>query len=332
MSNTTTTGSPTTAPGGILHGLLWLVWRRHRAALLVGLVITVAGCALFAYQRIGLMDFLNTKAASLDGFGMPTKFDERFNSTFGRDSAFLEFVPAIVGVFLGAPLIAGEQQRGTIKLVMTQSVGRGRWIAVTLGLPLAFATLCTTLLSAAFTWLWSPAHEHAMYGDWLEGGAFEITGPVPVAMTLFMTAGGIALGLLCKRVVAAMAATAALALVTALLWFDQIRGRLGTPRSVTFPYDSGGRGTSRGIPHDAVQLDWWAATANGKRFDQVTCYSADHSADVACRAKLGIANQVIQYFDYGQMPGMQWLGAGILLALTAVVLALVVWRVRRRPL
>ncbi|MEI5136599.1 hypothetical protein RB199_35795 [Streptomyces libani] len=39
-----------------------------------------------------------------------------------------------------------------------------------------------------------------------------------------------------------------------------------------------------------------------------------------------------QYFDYGQMAGMQWRGAGILLALTVAVLAFVVWRAHRRPL
>lgn len=46
-------------PRIILHGLPWVVWRRHRATLLAGLVITVVGGALFAYQRIGVMDFVN---------------------------------------------------------------------------------------------------------------------------------------------------------------------------------------------------------------------------------------------------------------------------------
>jgi hypothetical protein len=133
-----------------------------------------------------------------------------------------------------------------------------------------------------------------------------------------------------------MAATAALALVTTLIWSDQIRGRLATPRSVTYPY-----GSNRGTPRDAVQVDFWSATADGKRFDNDTCFGVDPTtgnpdvagaADAACRAKLGIVNRVELYFDYGQMAGMQWLGAGILLALTAVVLAFVVWRARRRPL
>ncbi|MFI1161925.1 ABC transporter permease subunit [Streptomyces sioyaensis] len=329
-SNASTTSSPTTAPRGILHGLPWVVWRRHRATLLTGLAITVVGCALFAYQRIGVMDFLNAKGTLSnskvgDLADLILDFNSKIDPTFSRDSDFLKFVPAVVGVFLGAPLIAREQERGTIKLVMTQSVGRGRWIAATLGVPLAFVALCTTLLTVAFTWLWSPAHELA--SGWLGTGPFETTGPVPVAMTLFVTACGIALGMLFKRVITAMAATAALALVTALIWSDQIRGRLATPRSAMYPYGSDGH-----IPYGAEQVDWWAATADGKRFDKGTCYSYDQAADVACRAKLGIVNRVTQYFDYGQMAGMQWLGAGILLALTAVVLAFVVWRARRRPL
>ncbi|MEV0368264.1 ABC transporter permease subunit [Streptomyces sp. NPDC050636] len=325
-----TNGAPTAGTAtdrrGILHGLPWLVWHRHRTALRAGLLITIVACALFVYQRMQVMDFLNAKGASPDSEGnLLNEFQNRFGSTFSGDLDFLKLVPVLVGVFLGAPLISSEQEHGTIKLVTTQSAGRGRWITATLGLPLALAALCTTLLTAAFSWLWSPAHELAMSGDWLNNGAFEVVGPVPVAITLFMTACGIGIGMLVKRVVTAMAATAALALVASMVWSEQVRGRLGTLRSVTYPYN----GEVPDLPPGSVRVDDWVATADGKLFGFGTCTHAD--AD-ACRAKLGIVNRVIQYFDYGQMAGMQWLGAGILLALTAVVLAFVVWRARRRPL
>ncbi|WP_405839054.1 ABC transporter permease [Streptomyces platensis] len=313
---------------GLLHGLPWLVWRRHRALLRTALLVTVAGCAAFAYQRIGVQDFLHTHgtAPGLDG-RLVTSFQSKYGAMFESDIALMQGLPVLIGIFLGAPLIAGEQEHGTVKLVTTQSVSRSRWIAATLGLPLAVAVLCTTLLSAVFTWLWTPAHALIATGDWLAGGPFDSTGPVPVAMTLLLTSCGIALGMLIKRVVPAMAATAVLAMVGSVLWAEQIRPRLGTLRSVSYPYDSD---SGPRLPFDAVRMDDWVSTADGKLYGFGTCVHSD--AAEACRAKLGIVNRVTQYFDYGQLAGMQWRGAALLLALTAVVLAFVVWRAQRRPL
>lgn len=339
MTRTSTAGAGTTnaadsgtAPGDaparreLLHGLPWLVWRRHRTFLRLALLVTVVACATFAYQRIGLMDFLHTRGTTPDTGG---RLDNDFQNAYGRlfrtGSQLLEFLPVAVGVFLGAPLIAGEQEHGTLKLVSTQSVSRGRWVAATLALPLTVAVLCAALLSAAFTWLWTPAHRLALGGDWLTGGAFDSTGPVPVAWTLFLTACGIALGMLLKRVVRAMAATAVFAAVASLAWSELLIGRLGTLRSVSYPY--GGDGPD--LPPAAVRIDDWVSTADGKLYGYGTCVHGDAES---CRAKLGIVNRVTQYFDYGQMAGMQWLGAGILLALAAVVLTFVVWRAHRRPL
>lgn len=338
MSTTDTSGPTAAAEGGgpagtattrrgLLHGLPWLVWRRHRTLLRLTLLATVVGCAAFVYQRIGVQDFLHTQGTTPDLDGrLVTAFQNRYGSAFDSDIALLRYLPVVVGVFLGAPLIGGEQEHGTLKLVTTQSVSRGRWIAATLGLPLAVTVLCTTLLSAVFTWLWAPAHKLIATGDWLAGGPFDSTGPVPVAMALLLTSCGIALGMLIKRVVPAMAATAVLATVGGVLWAEQVRPRLGTLRSVSYPYDSE---SGPRLPFDAVRMDDWVSTADGKLYGFGTCVNGDAEA---CRAKLGIVNRVTQYFDYEQMAGMQWRGAGILLALAVVVLAFVAWRAHRRPL
>jgi len=311
---------------GLLHGLPWLVWHRHRALLRAALLITVAGCATFAYQRLGLMDFLHAHGASAPAGGrVATDFQNSFGAMFDNDIQVLELLPVLAGIFLGAPLIASEQEHGTVKLVTTQSVSRGRWIAATLGLPLALVVVCSALLSAAFTWLWSPAHALVGDGDWMQSGAFDTTGPVPVAKTLFLAACGIALGTLIRRVTAAMAATAVLAAVTALVWGEKVRPALGPLRSVSYPY----HGDGPRLPAGSVRIDDWVSTADGRLYGYGTCTTGDTGA---CRARLGIVNRVTQYFDYGQMAGMQWLGAGILLALAAVVLGCVVWRAQRRPL
>ncbi|MCB5907657.1 ABC transporter permease subunit [Streptomyces pinistramenti] len=340
MSGTTQAASPSrteraVAPDGgsaasgarreLLHKLPWLVWRRHRAALRLGLLITVVACAVFAYQRMGIMDFLGGRSApDLDG-QQAEEFQNRFNSTFKFDLAFLTFLPGIVGVFLGAPLIAGEQEHGTLKLVTTQSASRARWITATLVLPLAVVVVCTTLLSVVFHWMWAPAHEIAAFGDWLDSGIFESTGPVLPARTLLFTVCGIAIGMLAKRVVTAMAVTAVFAAVFSVIWAAKVRHQLGTLRDSVYPYD----GDGPDLPPGSIRIDDWLSTAGGDLFGISTCNDDETGA---CRAKLGIVNRVTQYFDYGQMTGMQWLGAGILLALTVAALAFVIWRARRRPL
>ena len=48
----------------------------------------------------------------------------------------LAVVPAVVGAFWGAPLVARELEAGTHRLAWTQSVTRGRWLATRLGLTL----------------------------------------------------------------------------------------------------------------------------------------------------------------------------------------------------
>ncbi|MFG2139575.1 ABC transporter permease [Streptomyces sp. NPDC048650] len=305
----------------LLRGLPWLVYRRHRNLLIAGLLITVGGCALFAYERIGLMDFLHAHGTSRSG-DTETKFQTEFAPMFERYRNLLDYLPTAVAVFLGAPLIAGEQEHGTIKLATTQSVGRTRWLAAALGLPLAAAAVSAALLALAFHWLWYPAHELALDGDWLTY-AVEVTGPGLAAMTLFLTACGIGLGMLIKRVVPAMAATLFVSFGVDIIWSEKVRVHLGAFRSMIYPEHSA---NPPSLPAGAVEIDQWVSTADGKLYGFGTC------SDRACEAKLGIVDRVSQYFDFDQMAGMQWRGAGILLALTVIVLALIVWRVRRRPL
>ena len=45
----------------------------------------------------------------------------------------LAVVPAVIGVFWGAPLVARELETGTHRLAWNQSVTRTRWLAAKLG-------------------------------------------------------------------------------------------------------------------------------------------------------------------------------------------------------
>ncbi|POX41547.1 ABC transporter permease [Streptomyces sp. Ru73] len=325
---TTLTGknktADTAAPagrGGPLHGLPWLVWRRNRTAFLLLAALTVVVCGYCLYQRAGVVDFVTR-------YGNDTryaeKFDEAYKPVFDRLYA-LSGLPGILGIFLGAPLIAGEQEHGTVRLATTQSVARTRWIAATVLLPLLAVLVSTTLISLAFTALWSPANRLVNYGDWLGGTIFDITGPVPVAMALFLTALGIAVGMLVRRVVPAMVLTFVGAFGTSVVW-DWIRVRLTDPRTATGP-------ATRDFPHipdTAINYDQWLGTSDGRLLGWGTCVDAKKEA--VCLADKGVVHKIVEYFDLDQMAGMQWRGSALLLVLTALVVAFTVLWTRRRPL
>lgn len=323
MSTLTDTAAPAARVrrGAPLHGLTWLVWRRNRTAFLLLAAITVLVCGYCLYHRSGVVDFVTQ-------YGNDTryseKFDEAYKSVFDRVYA-LSSLPALLGIFLGAPLIAGEQEHGTVRLVTTQSVPRARWITATVLLPLLVVLVCTTLISLAFTAMWSPASQLVNYGDWLGGTIFDITGPVPVALALFLTSCGIAVGMLVRRVVPAMVVTLVVTVVTSVAW-DWLRIRLDSPRTRTGP----AAGDYPSIPDSAIDFDQWLGTSDGRLLGFGTCNSAKNEA--ACYADNGIVHKIVEYFTFDQMPGMQWLGSAVLLVLTALVVAFTVLWTRRRPL
>ena len=73
-------------------------------------------------------------------------------------------LPALIGLFWGAPLIARELEAGTHRLVWNQSVTRTRWLAVKLGLLGLAAIAAAGLGSLAVDW-WSDPLDKAAAGD-----------------------------------------------------------------------------------------------------------------------------------------------------------------------
>ncbi|WP_399089754.1 ABC transporter permease subunit [Streptomyces sp. BBFR2] len=318
----TTAGRPS---GGLLRGLPWLVWRRHRAALTIGLAVTVLLCAYFVYQHFAVVDFVREYGTE-PGERTTLAFGERFGTVFNGGSVLLSGLPALIGLFLGAPLISGEQEHGTVRLVTTQSVSRGRWIAATLALPLLLVVLCTTALSMAFRWMWAPVHVLAFHSDWLNSGPFDVTGPMLPAKALLFAVCGIALGVVLKRILTAMVATVVFMGAFSFVW-ERVPAHLGTLRRMFAPLAD-----TPPIPVDAIYMDNWVATADGKLYGFGTCAETTESATTACEKKLGITQSVTDYFGFDQMAGMQWRGSLLMLAASVLILGFVIWRAHRRPL
>lgn len=307
----------------LLRGLPWLVVRQHRIALACILGLTLLTAIWIVYERHDLVQLLDAKGWPEKDAGQPLEN----NRGYGYITSIISGLPLILAVFIGAPLIAGDQESGTAQLVTTQSVSRRQWLIAKLGLAYTLALVSGVVLSALFTWWWKP-YRSLFPSEWIDGLVFDNTGPVLPAFLLFLTAAGVTIGVLVRRVLPAMVGAFLFTAMTTLFVWDEIRVRIGVTHMFTYPLNSD-------LPerfNDAYEADRWVGSADGTLYNWGICAEATEKAQNACIKEHGIVNNVIEYLDYSQMGTMQWTAAGILLAGTALLTAFTLWWTSRRPL
>jgi hypothetical protein len=188
--------------------MTWLVWRQHRSQ------VYFAAAALAAFA--GLLLFTGVKMASQYHAALVSCAASgscgSLGSTLTLGSPPVIFVvlltlavPAVLGVFWGAPLVARELEMGTSQFAWMQTVTRWRWFTVKTGWTLLAAAAWGGAVSALVTWWSSP--ENALKHQNFRPGQFDIQGIVPVGYALFAVALGIAAGTLVRRVLPALATT-----------------------------------------------------------------------------------------------------------------------------
>jgi hypothetical protein len=323
------TEAPATAPAGRrlgLRGLTWLVWRQHRLGFWTVIALTALGTAAIVYRGTAFHSLLQRT-------GYP-KASENVDfqgsvDTLNEYGMLLGLIPVLLGVFLGAPLIAGDLESGTAKLVSSQSVSSTRWLATKLVVTSLLVVAGTTVLSLAYNWWWAPVRTDDNMLSWIESSPFDVTGPVPVALTLFSVIGGVAIGIVLRRTLLSMVITFGFTVAVQMAW-SRLRESLGTPATVTNTVDVLGDGYPT-TPTGAYQVERWFRAENGDLYGWGSC--ADGTTEEAarkCVEEKGIVGWRVDYFPISQMEAMQWLGAGLLFALTAAVLVFIFTWGRKR--
>jgi ABC-2 family transporter protein len=198
--------------------MAWVTWRQHRLQLLVGgtllaaLAIAAAATAVpiqHAYDRHGLTDCLPPTTRS--GCDLIVR---HFQSQFGdvtRVVSYFVLLPALVGAFVGAPLVAREYELGTFRFAWTQSVSSRRWLLSKAAALAAASVVGAALVSALVVWWRQPFDT---LGSRLRPGVFEVEGVVVPAYALFALLLGIFAGVVLRRTVAAMTVTLGLFFAT----------------------------------------------------------------------------------------------------------------------
>lgn len=193
--------------------MIWLTWRQLRVSALA--VLGAAACFALALAITGpqLADlFAESPADFFDRLGL----DDGKKAVFDFGTGLVYAVPAVIGVFWGAPMVARELEAGTHRLVWTQSVTRTRWLVSKLAIT-GLAALVVGLLGLALTWWAGPIDDAIAAGFADQGDLFGVPrispvlfgarGILPAALTLLALTIGVTAGLLLRRTVASMAVT-----------------------------------------------------------------------------------------------------------------------------
>ncbi|MEU4537850.1 ABC transporter permease [Streptosporangium sp. NPDC023825] len=219
--------------------MIWLTWRQFRgsatmmAALLVTLITVLAltGPRLVSGYSAGIAAC--TQDGTCDRFF--DRFFDEYQLPFMAVSLVVLILPALAGLFWGAPLITRELEAGTHLLVWNQSVTRGRWLAVKLGLTGLAAMTAAGVCGLAVTWWSDPLDKSAVPDLALMAPlVFGARGIAPMGYAAFAFVLGVAVGMLVRRTLAAMALTLAVFVAIQLAMPLLVRPHLMPPVTAAF--------------------------------------------------------------------------------------------------
>jgi hypothetical protein len=193
--------------------MTWLTWRQFRASVAMMAAALVVLAAAVGITGPSLADdYAAGTAACMNGdcSDFLQQFFHDNREAFLAVTAVALVLPALIGLFWGAPLIARELEAGTHRLVWNQSITRARWLAVKLGLIGLASVTAAGLGSLAVTW-WSSPIDKAAVDDFarMEPLLFAARGIVPIGYAAFAFALGVTVGMLLGRTLPAMALTLA---------------------------------------------------------------------------------------------------------------------------
>ena len=326
----------------------WLVWRQYRAStaitgVLIGLFAVLLVITGLAMARQFHADFGACLAANT------CRFPNSASLGSGLVGAMVEFslaVPAILGMFLGAPAVAREAETGTAHFAWTQAVTRRRWLTVKTGWLLLAAVAWGGAVGALVTWWSGPRNTVAL--NQFNPGTFDVQGIMPAAYSLFAMALGIAAGTLNRRVLPALGVTLGVFFAVRLIIMGWIRQHYMTPVTNLFNITMGNilppKGAAwilgQGIrgPNGPLTLSGGPAQIVGNGFPVADIPAACHayfsqgSASrqlFSCLTSHGYS-QYITYQPAARYWPFQFIEAGLFVALAAVLIAVAFVVINRR--
>lgn len=363
--------------------MIWLTWRQsriHAASAAVGLaafaiLLAVTGPQLanmYANSTLGTCrGGINDCGAFADDFlQMLTSSSALANSGVMAVSAYyllflfgiviILVAPAVIGMFWGAPLIAGEFEAGTHYLAWNQSITRTRWLAVKVTLLGVGAMAVTEALSLMQDWWATPISRAVERGACCSPMAmnqfsplvFATHGITPMGYALFAFALGVVGGVLVRRAVPAMAVTLAVFAVLQVampLWvrpalfppnhtiaafssFDSLDVPIANNTFTAIPSGWGDQPEAWVLSTEAVDMAGKPAStvpADCLRAIEAASGKASHPALLDCLTSDGI-RIAVTYQPASRYWTFQWTETAIYVALALPLVGCCFWRIIRR--
>jgi ABC-type transport system involved in multi-copper enzyme maturation permease subunit len=327
--------------------MIWLTWRQLRTQVLYTVIALVAlaavmlptGLALHhTFTGSGLEDCIAKLGTAQVVSGDDCRnLREQFNNQFsGLAFIGILFVvlPALVGLFFGAPLVARDVEHGTHRLVWTQGVSRRRWAWTKFSVIGAITLVLAVAYALGMSWWFAPVVTAG--SGRLSPVAFDVQGIAPIGYTLFAVSLGIFAGAISRRVLPAMGITLGGYLVVRVLIETVARPRFMTPETLSVPLTSaeqlnpfaGDWVFSQGVINAAGTL----VMPNTR----IGCHVDAGTQAPACGSELvqqglgpaPFANWM-QYHPDSRFWAFQGIETGIFIALSALLLYLAVQWIRR---
>ena len=340
--------------------MIWLTWRQFRAqaagaaavAAVLAILLAVTGRYLVhLYEINGIATCTGVACRSASGtFDNELPWFDPVLYLLGIGVMFA--VPAITGVFWGAPLITREIEARTLPLTWNQSVTRTRWLAVKLGLVGLGSMATAGLLSLMLTWWSSPMdsvleipYGHRLSLERLGPVLFDTRGVVPIAYAAFAFALGVTAGMLTRRTVSAMAATLGVFAALQFPWAEWIRAHLIPPVTTIVPLNvanitqvgtKGGLISVNAVPILSQQGAWVLSgqviDTAGHPFQAAATPACQAGNFPACQASLSRFHlrDLISYQPASRFWEFQWVETGVFLALALALAGCCLWWLIRR--
>ncbi|GGT55394.1 ABC transporter permease [Streptomyces purpureus] len=285
-------------------GPRWVVVRQHRTALWTAAAAVAASAALVTALR--MWDDAVPGTNQDNGYAL---------LRIGMDYAamLLLALPLLIGAFVAGPMVARELESGTYKLALTQSVTPRRWLASKLVIAVTVTAVGTLALMGVFALGRSRVANEYLF-SWDERGTYEATGTVLLSYCLLAVAVGALVGQLVRRTLVAMAATGVVLGVVQLV-LTALRWDFLPVRTLTGPY-----GADLLVPDEGLYMDSGLISTSGQRLPGWYC-PEPLTENGICRSDVDIAAQYIDYHPASHFWPTQLIETGIVLALTALVLA-----------
>lgn len=351
--------------------LAWTIWRQHRAAI-AGLLIVFAASALrlivtgiqthLAYDRYVQHGCLTARLPLCQPLLGQINADSWVFAKYTGVAVF----PGLVGVFLGAPLVAREFETGAFRFSLTQELSARRQLAFKLLFLGAAVVVAGALLGVLSMWDMAP-HEHIArigyaglsYWSPVYFNSTVLTFPAWALLDLSL---GVLAGVAIKRVVPAMAVTiVAIACVAAAgtsyaardpggLYGNLLRIAPLAMRDESAPF---GHTMSSGFwprtvtnallrplgPPGSIQVTSWVTGPGGRRLSPRAAGSLLNKVPEpvmrsVTRSRAWVATRHLSFWIGYQPASRYWLFQGavaaILLALAAMASFIAVWLIGRR--